>query len=127
MTKILKLLCKPYNCMRKDDSITEETRVKVRMGTAWGIIISVVGSAIWLTAVLLKQHYDNQRDHARLMSGLEELNMRSAEWVTHRQFEESILYVATELHHGDTNLSYWKELQLREGIRKKLASPKVIP
>ena len=97
------------------NQITEETRLRVRIGTAWGVLSAVAATAIWLTVLIVRIHFDNQNEHAKLMIGLEQLNQKSDEYVTIRQFEDATILMVQQLH---TNLDYLQEFQIRERLRK---------
>ena len=112
---------------KHETTLTEETPVKLRMGTAWGIIVSIIATTVWLTALIFDIRTKNEQEHARLLLSLSELNTRSQNWVTKEQVEEALVYVARELHSFDTNVGRWREIQLRDGIRQKLRAPKDTP
>jgi len=106
------------------ESITEETRVKVRLGTAWGVVVAIIGTTVWLTAVLVKVQHDNQTDHTRLMNGLTELNVRSKNWVTHAELEDVLVSAINEIQPVSTNEMYAREYRIREVTKRRLSSPK---
>jgi hypothetical protein len=101
------------------NNISEATKVKVKLSTAWGVITSVVVTAVWLTVLLMKVQNENQFEHSKLMLGLAELNLRSSNWITKSQLEESLMYLAVECH--DTNMmNRWREIEIRNEIRKRI-------
>lgn len=108
----------------RGDDISESTRVKLKVGTLWGIMASVIATSVWLTALLLRLQGENQTEHGRLMLGLTELQSRADKWVTQQQLEEVVLYVARELHKGDRRMDAWREVEIREGVRDRLRAPK---
>jgi hypothetical protein len=116
-----------WDLMKTENAISEETRVKVRVGTAWLVLSTIVGTTIWLTGIMLKVQSTNQEEHVRMLSGITALNVKSENWITRDQFENGLIYVAKEFHGKSTNWTRWRELQLREGIRDKLRSPKDSP
>lgn len=109
--------------MTRNADIGEETKLRVRLTTAYGAIVSIVATTIWLTALLLKLHVGNQHEHSRLLSELSTINTRSEEWVTQYQLESALAFVITEAHRGMTNVTI-KDFELRKGIREVIRSPK---
>ncbi len=110
-----------------DAVITEDTKVKVKMGTAWGVVLSIITTTVWLTAMLLRVEETNRSEHSKLMMGLTELNMRSHVWVTQQQLEDVVVLAAAELHRNDPYWNQIKALELRDKIRRQLRSPKDTP
>jgi hypothetical protein len=98
--------------------ISEETRVNVRLTTAWTMVASMVAGTIWLTMLILRLTFDNQNEHAKLMGGLVELRQQSENWITQVQLEDAISAAEKELNPADYD--YIRELKLREAVRRTL-------
>lgn len=112
-----------WDMMKNENAISEETRVKVRVGTAWVVLSTIVATTAWLTAVMLKVEATNKEEHVKMLSGINTLNERSENWVTSEQLEGVLLYVINQAHKGMTNITI-REYELREGIHRTLKAPK---
>lgn len=115
-----------WDLMKNENAISEETRVKVRVGTAWVILSTIVATTVWLTALMLRVEATNRDEHVKMLSGIDSLNNKSTDWVTSDQLEGVLLYVINQAHKGMTNITI-REYELRDGIHRTLKSPKVTP
>ncbi len=115
-----------WDLMKNENAISEDTRVKVRVGTAWVVLSTIVATTVWLTAVMLRVEATNREEHVKMLTGITSLNEKSEGWVTREQLEGVLVYVINQAHKGMTNITI-REYELREGIHRTLKSPKDNP